>query len=118
MERIAVESKTGMCGYAYDPVTQTLEIAFKPKNEGEPEKVYHYSNVSQSDYDKFANAESKGSHFLKFIRPCFPCERQHIETCKKGCSLIDEPLCACWCHTLTGAKGKADGKDKAKAQEA
>jgi hypothetical protein len=117
MERIAVQSKTGMCGYAYDKVTQILEIAFKGKNEGEPEKVYHYSNVSQEDYDKFARAESKGSHFLKAIRPCFPCERQHTMECVNQV-VQHSQHCACWCHTLTGAKGKTNGKDKTKADEA
>jgi hypothetical protein len=75
MDRKAVESKTGMCGIGYDPATQVLEIEFKSRKEGEPNKLYHYIPVTQKHYDDFMAAESKGSHFIKNIKPIFACTK-------------------------------------------
>jgi KTSC domain len=79
MERIPVESKTGMCSYGYDPATYTLEIEFKARKEGEPNKVYHYLNVSEEEFNRFNTAKSKGSHFLKVIKPRFECKKLEPE---------------------------------------
>jgi len=54
----------------YDPETQTLAIRFKSW-KGEPTSLYHYSNVSQADYDALMAAESKGGHFNAHIK-AFP----------------------------------------------
>lgn len=75
MERTAIISKTGMTGYAYNAQAEVLEIAFKPKNAGEPEKVYHYTPFKAADWQAFQAAASKGSHFLKVIRPHFACAK-------------------------------------------
>jgi hypothetical protein len=69
MQRIPVVSKTGMTGRAYVPATQTLEISFVSRKEGEPDKVYQYSPFTQEQWDTFLSAESTGSHFLKIIKP-------------------------------------------------
>jgi KTSC domain len=82
MDRIPIESKTGMCSYGYDPLTQILEIEFKSGKEGEATKLYQYANVTQADYDKFHAAPSKGSHFRKYIQMFFLCNRVVLE--KKG----------------------------------
>jgi len=75
MKRAPITSKTGMCGVAYDQATETLELAFSPRKAGEKEKVYQYTPFTPEDWSQFQAAQSKGSHFLKFIRPCFRCTR-------------------------------------------
>lgn len=75
MNRTAVVSKTGMCGMAYDAATQTLELAFASRKEGEPEKVYHYHSFTPADWEAFEAAESKGSHFCRVIKPGFACTK-------------------------------------------
>ncbi len=79
MQRIAVESKTGMIGIGYQPETKTLEIEFKSRKEGVPNGVYHYAEFTMADMDAFTAAESKGSHFLKVIKPKFACTKQKEE---------------------------------------
>ena len=69
MERTAINSKTGMTGYAYHAETQNLEISFKGKNEGEADRVYQYAPFTPENFESFVAAESKGSHFLKAIKP-------------------------------------------------
>jgi hypothetical protein len=79
MKRTPVESKTGMCSYGYDPVTERLEIAFKSRKEGEPDKVYQYVNFPQEEWEKFLAAESKGSFFLKSVKPNYECQKLEPE---------------------------------------
>lgn len=79
MDRTAVVSKTGMTGYGYSPETQTLEIAFSSRKSGEPDKVYHYAAFTAEDWKAFQAAESKGSHFLKVIKPKFACTKVEPE---------------------------------------
>jgi hypothetical protein len=64
-----------MCGIGYDPATETLEIEFKSRKPDQPNTLYHYTPVTQADYDLFAAAESKGSHFLRVIKPGFACKK-------------------------------------------
>lgn len=52
----------------YDPETQTLAIQFK-NWKGEIGSTYHYSNVTQADFDAFNASESKGKHFGRHIKP-------------------------------------------------
>jgi hypothetical protein len=73
MERIAVVSKTGMVGVGYDPEAEILEIEFKSRKEGGEGTLYHYHNVSPEEYAAFMAAESKGSHFIKSIKPTKKC---------------------------------------------
>lgn len=78
MERQPVESKL-VVSYGYDKATRTLEIELKSHKEGQANKVYHYFNVSEEEFNRFNRAESHGSHYLKFIRPCFECKRLEPE---------------------------------------
>lgn len=87
MERKAVVSKTGMTGYAYDAATKVLEIAFASRKPGEPDKVYHYAEFTAEDWAAFQAAESKGSHFLKVVKPKFKCTK--IEPEKVVCGARD-----------------------------
>ena len=54
----------------YDADSQTLAIEFK-NWKGEPTSLYHYSGVTQEQFDAFNTAESKGKHLGQFIKP-FP----------------------------------------------
>ncbi|MBR8141185.1 KTSC domain-containing protein [Burkholderia vietnamiensis] len=54
----------------YDAAAQKLAIRFKNK-AGDPSSLYHYSDVTQENFDAFKGAESIGSHFYKYIKP-FP----------------------------------------------
>ena len=51
----------------HDAETNTLAIRFKSKSG--TGSLYHYSNFSVADMEAFRAAESKGSHFGKFIKP-------------------------------------------------
>lgn len=51
----------------HDPETNTLAIQF-PVNKHGLQSLYHYSNFTKDDYLAFMTAESKGSHFKKFIK--------------------------------------------------
>jgi type 1 fimbria pilin len=51
----------------YDAATQTLAIQLKNFN-GNVGSTYHYANFTPTDWDAFKAAESKGSHFGKFIK--------------------------------------------------
>lgn len=53
----------------HDPATNTLAIRFKSR--GGPGSLYHYSNFTADDFAAFRDAESKGAHFGKHIKP-FP----------------------------------------------
>ncbi|MDR9177940.1 KTSC domain-containing protein [Burkholderia multivorans] len=54
----------------YDVETQTLAVRFKSR-DGAPTSLYHYSDVTQANFDAFKGADSLGSHFYKHIKP-FP----------------------------------------------
>ena len=75
MNRTPVTSKTGMRGIGYDAETKTLEIEFASRKEGEPGTLYHYHGFAAEDYDAFLAAESKGSHFIKNVKPLFQCTK-------------------------------------------
>jgi len=82
MKRTAIESSL-LSTAAYDAASQVLELSFR----AHPEKVYHYSNFTPADWEAFQQAESKGSHFLKTIKPKFPCrkiEEEHAEEDKEA----------------------------------
>jgi hypothetical protein len=51
--------------YGYDPATRKLRIAFLSGG------VYDHSDVSPSEHEAFAAAESKGGHYHKHIRGKF-----------------------------------------------
>lgn len=67
----------------HDPETNTLAIRFW-NGYGDKRVVgslYHYQNFNQADFEAFQAAESKGTHFGKFIRH---------ETTKHPYTKIDE----------------------------
>lgn len=49
--------------------TGTLAIRFRDRRTNLPTSLYHYSNVPVADFEAFRDAESKGSHFGKHIKP-------------------------------------------------
>lgn len=63
---IEVESSQ-LQAIGHHPETEMLAIQFKGK-AGTPGSVYHYRNFTKDDYLAFMTAESKGSHFKKFIK--------------------------------------------------
>lgn len=63
----AVESSQ-LHSYGYDAATQTLGIQFHNRDKTGPGSLYHYQNFSPADWEAFKAAESKGSHFKKFIK--------------------------------------------------
>lgn len=79
MERQPLESKTGLCGAGYDAATETLELEFKSRKDGEPNKLYHYAKFPQAEWESFNRALSKGSFFLKFIKPTYACTKLPVE---------------------------------------
>lgn len=77
---ISVESSQ-MEAIGHDPDTNTLAIRFKGHG-GRPGSLYHYQNVTADDFAAFQSAESKGSHFIRNIKP---------HTDKYPFARIDEP---------------------------
>ena len=66
MDRTPVTSKK-LASIGYDAATQTLEVEIIPWKPGEKNLIYSYSPFTPERYKEFMAAESKGSHFLKFI---------------------------------------------------
>lgn len=52
----------------HDAETQTLAVRFKAKGGGLG-SLYHYSGVSQEEFDAFKTAPSIGSHFYRVFKP-------------------------------------------------
>lgn len=50
----------------FDAETGTLAVRFKRKDG--PGALYHYSGVSQEEFDAFKGAESLGSHHAKVFK--------------------------------------------------
>lgn len=71
----SVESSQ-VAAIGHHPETNTLAIKFPPNRKG-VSSVYHYANFTIEQFEAFKQAESKGSHFGKFIKRCpdqFPYE--------------------------------------------
>jgi KTSC domain-containing protein len=75
MNRQPIDSKTGLCSAGYDAAMETLELEFKSRKDGEPNKLYHYAKFPQAEWESFCRALSKGSFFLKFIKPTYACTK-------------------------------------------
>lgn len=61
----------------YDPDTGTLAIRFHGRGD-KPGSLYHYANFGETDWRALQDAESKGSHFIRNIKPHadrYPCCR-------------------------------------------
>lgn len=63
----SVESSQ-IAAIGHDAETNTLAIQFPPNRRG-ISSVYHYANFTAEQFAAFQAAESKGSHFGKFIKP-------------------------------------------------
>lgn len=81
MKRTVIEKSSMFKSVAYDPFTETLELEFNNGN------VYQYAGVTDTDWNKFCRADSKGKHFAEFIRGKYDTKRieetKHGETCPK-----------------------------------
>ncbi|HWK69990.1 MAG TPA: KTSC domain-containing protein [Burkholderiaceae bacterium] len=62
----SVESSQ-IAAIGHHPETETLAIKFPP-NRADKSSVYHYANFTAEQFAAFQAAESKGSHFVKFIK--------------------------------------------------
>ena len=62
----SVESSQ-IAAIGHDAETNTLAVQF-PVNKSGLQSLYHYANFTKDDYVAFMTAESKGSHFKKFIK--------------------------------------------------
>lgn len=60
---VPVVSSSNVTAFGYDPTSNTLAVSFKGGS------MYDYPNVPPEVHQAFADAESKGSYFLKQIRP-------------------------------------------------
>lgn len=72
----AIEGSAQIAEHGYDADTRHLFLRFHAK--GRPGSLYRYGNFGDTDYQAFVDAESKGSHFGKNIKPHgdrYPCER-------------------------------------------
>jgi hypothetical protein len=64
--RQPVDSST-LHSVGYDPITRTLEIAFKKKT-GEVNAVWQYEPITEEAYRSMMSSDSLGSYFHKHIR--------------------------------------------------
>lgn len=66
---IAMDSvkSSQVAAIGHDAATNTLAIQFPPNRKG-VSSVYHYANFTAEQFAEFQAAESKGSHFGKFIK--------------------------------------------------
>lgn len=84
MQHIAVES-SNVKSIAWEPNeagdSGTLQVALKPKKEGEIPRVYQYENVPYKAWTDFLHAKSIGSHFAIHIRSNYVSRR--IDTPKE-----------------------------------
>lgn len=72
-----IENSSQLDEYGHDATTGHLFLRFKGKG-GKPGGLYRYGNFGETDLQAFADAESKGSHFARAIKPHadrYPCER-------------------------------------------
>jgi hypothetical protein len=53
----------------YDKDSKTLAIRFNGRHDEPKGRLYHYSNVEPETFEALQNAESKGSYFLRNIKP-------------------------------------------------
>ena len=71
-----IENSSQLEAYGHDAQTGHLFLRFRGK--GKPGGLYRYGNFGDTDLRAFVDAESKGSHFGREIKPHgdrYPCER-------------------------------------------
>lgn len=59
-----------LAAYGYDAATETLAIEFHGYGS-KPGSLYHYRHFGASEWARFQDAKSKGSHFINNVKP-FP----------------------------------------------
>jgi KTSC domain-containing protein len=74
MERQKLSSKI-LASIGYDPATKDLEVEFRARKEEDNRRVYRYHAVPAEKVTEMMASESKGSYFLKMIRPNYQCTR-------------------------------------------
>jgi hypothetical protein len=88
MIRIAVRSNL-IASHAYDADTQTLELELLRKSK--PTVVYQYTPFTPARYQEFLDAESKGKHFLKEIRPDASLKVKRLEEQPDAAQKVEAP---------------------------
>jgi hypothetical protein len=63
MKLSKVSGSTAIAAIGHDPESNTLHVEF---HSG---RTYAYPEVSADAHSRFMDAESKGAHFVKHIRP-------------------------------------------------
>ena len=56
-----------LAALGYQPETQTMAAQFRPKELG-PAHVYHYTPISQAEFEDARKAETTGSRFREIIK--------------------------------------------------
>lgn len=72
-----IEGSAQIAEHGYNADTGHLFLRFHGRG-GKPGSLYRYANFGDTDYQAFVDAESKGSHFARAIKPHadrYPCER-------------------------------------------
>jgi KTSC domain len=84
VERKNVTSKI-LRSVGYDVDAQILEVEFLASRKDDTRKVYQYLDVPMEKALAMSQAESKGSYFLKFIKPNYKFKRveEKLEDKKK-----------------------------------
>jgi len=77
MERQPVTQGRNIAAVGYDVASQTLEIEFSSGG------IYSYAAVPPDVHDRLIHAESPGSYFATFVRPCFECQHLNPKKPKK-----------------------------------
>ena len=94
------------------PATETLAVQFLRK--GAPADVYHYANITATEYAAFASAQSIGAHLGKHIKPYtakHPCTNMGTPAAVVAPVKLSKELLA---GLLTG---REYGKEMAKEEE-
>jgi hypothetical protein len=61
-----IDNSSQISRIAHCPVTNRLQVTFKNKSGG---STYEYPNFTADQFAEFLAADSKGSHFIKQIKP-------------------------------------------------
>lgn len=72
-----IEGSSQIAEWGHDQASNTLRLRFHGFG-GKPGSLYDYGNFGDTDVAAFRDAESKGSHFIRNIKPHterYPCTR-------------------------------------------
>ena len=105
MERQPVTKGRNIAAVGYDAEAQTLEIEFSSGG------IYSYAAVPPDVHDKLIHAESPGSYFATFVRPCFECTHLNPKPKEENHAEVPNPSLA---KDLKKATAKAAPQKKAR----